>query len=34
MADEMWGTTVHNYYSREPYWTATRDVSEGRRTEI
>nr|WP_091790667.1 PRC-barrel domain-containing protein [Paraburkholderia steynii] len=24
MADEKWGTTVHHYYKREPYWTATR----------
>jgi sporulation protein YlmC with PRC-barrel domain len=30
MADTQWGTTVHQYYNREPYWTATRDVSEGR----
>jgi sporulation protein YlmC with PRC-barrel domain len=34
MADEKWGTTVHHYYNREPYWTATRDISEGRETDI
>ena len=34
MADEKWSTTVHNYYNREPYWSATRDVSEGRTTDI
>jgi len=33
MADEKWGTTVHHYYNREPYWTATRDVSERRATD-
>jgi hypothetical protein len=33
MADEKWGTTVHDYYNREPYWTATRDISEGRMTD-
>ena len=30
MADLQWGTTVHEYYNRPPYWTATRDVVEGR----
>lgn len=34
MADEKWGTTVYHYYNREPYWTATRDISEGRETDI
>jgi sporulation protein YlmC with PRC-barrel domain len=34
MADAKWGTTVHEYYKREPYWSATRDVSEGRTTDI
>jgi sporulation protein YlmC with PRC-barrel domain len=26
MADMEWGTTVHEYYNRSPYWAATRDV--------
>ncbi|MBP0595674.1 PRC-barrel domain-containing protein [Paraburkholderia sp. LEh10] len=34
MADEKWGNQVHHYYNREPYWTATRDISEGRETNI
>jgi sporulation protein YlmC with PRC-barrel domain len=34
MADIQWGTTVHQYYNRDPYWSATRDVSERRMTDI
>lgn len=30
MADMQWGTTVHAYYNRPPYWTATRDAVEQR----
>lgn len=30
MADATWGTGIHDYYNRTPYWLATRDVP-GRR---
>jgi sporulation protein YlmC with PRC-barrel domain len=30
MADATWGTQVHQYYNRQPYWSATRDVDGGR----
>ena len=30
MADTTWGTQVHEYYNRAPYWAATRDAVEGR----
>jgi sporulation protein YlmC with PRC-barrel domain len=30
MADPAWGAQVHQYYKRQPYWLATRDVIEGR----
>jgi uncharacterized protein YrrD len=30
MADERWGSSLHQYYNRPPYWSATRDVSENR----
>jgi hypothetical protein len=30
MADTQWGTSVHEYYNRTPYWSATRDVVEAR----
>lgn len=30
MADVQWGATVHAYYNRSPYWSATRDVVEER----
>jgi sporulation protein YlmC with PRC-barrel domain len=29
MADPQWGSSVHEYYNRQPYWMATRDVVEG-----
>jgi sporulation protein YlmC with PRC-barrel domain len=28
MADTAWGTTVHQYYNREPYWSSTRSVED------
>ena len=28
MADPQWGSSVHDYYNRRPYWMATRDVVE------
>lgn len=31
MADMQWGTTVHAYYNRTPYWTATHEVVEEER---
>ena len=34
MADAQWGTTVHQYYNRDPYWSATRDVSGRDMTDI
>ena len=34
MADAAWGTAVHQYYNRQPYWSATRDVVEGRPSDI
>ena len=30
MADATWGTQLHQYYNRQPYWDVTRDVVEGR----
>lgn len=33
MADMQWGTAVHEYYKRPPYWAATRDVVEERRLD-
>ncbi|PQV46502.1 PRC-barrel domain-containing protein [Paraburkholderia sp. BL21I4N1] len=33
MADMQWGATVHAYYDRQPYWTATRDVVENREAD-
>jgi sporulation protein YlmC with PRC-barrel domain len=33
MADLQWGASVHAYYNRSPYWTATRDVVEDRESE-
>jgi hypothetical protein len=26
MADTSWGTAVHRYYNRDPYWSAQRNV--------
>jgi sporulation protein YlmC with PRC-barrel domain len=34
MADPQWGATVHQYYNRDPYWSATRAASEGDVTDI
>ncbi|TFE36464.1 PRC-barrel domain containing protein [Paraburkholderia dipogonis] len=34
MADTQWSTTVHQYYNRDPYWSAPRAVSEGNLTDI
>jgi hypothetical protein len=31
MADMQWGTSVHEYYNRSPYWSATRDVVKEKR---
>src|SRR5579871_1870423 len=28
MADASWGTTVHQYYNRDPYWSAVRNVED------
>ncbi|NKJ49362.1 photosystem reaction center subunit H [Burkholderia sp. SG-MS1] len=28
MADQQWGAAVHQFYGREPYWQATREVVE------
>jgi sporulation protein YlmC with PRC-barrel domain len=34
MADAQWGATVHQYYNRDPYWSATRAAGEGDMTDI
>ena len=34
MADAQWGTSVHQYYNRDPYWSATRDISGRDMTDI
>lgn len=28
MADASWGTTVHRYYNRDPYWSVLRNVED------
>jgi sporulation protein YlmC with PRC-barrel domain len=28
MADTAWGTTLHQYYNREPYWSSTRSMGD------
>jgi sporulation protein YlmC with PRC-barrel domain len=33
MADMAWGTSVHAYYNRSPYWSATRDVVKDREAD-
>jgi sporulation protein YlmC with PRC-barrel domain len=33
MVDMQWGTSVHEYYNRPPYWAATRDAVEERRLD-
>ena len=30
MADEQWGSSLHQFYNRQPYWAATRDVAMNR----
>ncbi|PXW26411.1 PRC-barrel domain-containing protein [Paraburkholderia caballeronis] len=27
MADEQWGSSLHKYYNRQPYWLGSRDVA-------
>lgn len=34
MADAAWGTSLHKYYNRTPYWRATRDVVEDRPSDF
>ena len=34
MADPLWASSVHDYYHRKPYWTATRDVVEDRQNSL
>jgi sporulation protein YlmC with PRC-barrel domain len=34
MADATWGTTVHQYYNRQPYWSATSDIDESRQRDV
>lgn len=34
MADAQWGATVHQYYNRDPYWSATGAAREGDATDI
>ncbi|MGF6768735.1 sporulation protein YlmC with PRC-barrel domain [Paraburkholderia sp. GAS199] len=34
MADTIWGTTVHQYYNRSPYWSSSPDLNSTRQTEI
>lgn len=33
MADEQWGSSLHQYYDREPYWLTTQDVAGNRPPE-
>jgi hypothetical protein len=33
MADPQWGSSLHQYYNRQPYWLATQDVAENRPIE-
>jgi len=28
MADATWGTTIHQYYNRDPYWSSTRGAQD------
>ncbi|KAB0661958.1 PRC-barrel domain-containing protein [Burkholderia diffusa] len=30
MADEQWGSSLHKFYNRQPYWSATPDVATNR----
>jgi sporulation protein YlmC with PRC-barrel domain len=34
MADASWGTTVHRYYKRDPYWAVARDLGDPSRGDI
>jgi hypothetical protein len=34
MADPVWGISLHKYYNRTPYWSATRDVVEDRPSDV
>lgn len=34
MADARWGSQVHQYYRRQPYWEVTRETGEGGLTDI
>jgi sporulation protein YlmC with PRC-barrel domain len=34
MADATWGTHIHQYYNRSPYWSATRALDTGLDTDI
>jgi hypothetical protein len=34
MADATWGTSVHQYYNRDPYWSASRTLDETRPLDI
>nr|WKF60796.1 hypothetical protein HUO10_005318 [Paraburkholderia busanensis] len=34
MADATWGTTVHQYYNRDPYWSASREAVDVRPSDI
>ncbi|MFL9960278.1 PRC-barrel domain-containing protein [Paraburkholderia sediminicola] len=34
MADVTWGTQVHQYYNRSPYWSTTRELDPGIDSDI
>ena len=34
MADVTWGTQVHQYYNRSPYWSSARDLDSGIDSDI
>ncbi|WP_144147144.1 PRC-barrel domain-containing protein [Paraburkholderia sp. BCC1884] len=34
MADSTWGTTVHQYYNRNPYWSASPEIDPTRPGDI
>ncbi|OLL27612.1 photosystem reaction center subunit H [Burkholderia sp. SRS-W-2-2016] len=34
MTDSTWGTTVHQYYNRDPYWTPARNMGDLPPTDI
>jgi hypothetical protein len=33
MADEQWGSSLHQYYNRQPYWLATQDFAGNHRLD-